>query len=232
MRLNFFFALVTFLLGVVFIFRLGGQRNIVVINLEILIVFYRLRIEIQIVLRGLFISFLTVIGGILVVIYNLLVDKMLVNVVFLVLDRFPVTLAHFDRVVSLLVIVVKRTDLGLVASASVTIYSLVFVGMVESLHSRVTLAAENPVRTHLPARIGGLLVAQILAIFWRVLKDFRWSSEVTHMVCVNAALGVMRILAIWAPSRLIFEHIEREHLHGLEGRVQILAERLCLEQTI
>ena len=88
---------------------------------------------------------------ILIVVNDLLIDKLLVNVVFFVLYGFPVVLTHFDCVVSLLVIVIEGAYLGFVASASIAVHSLVLVGMVESLHSCVTLVAENSIWTHFPA---------------------------------------------------------------------------------
>jgi hypothetical protein len=91
-----------------------------------------------------------VILRILIIINDLLIDKLLVNVVFFVLYGFPVVLTHFDRVVSLLVIVIESADLGFVASASIAVHSLVLVGMVESLYSCVTFVAENPIGTHFP----------------------------------------------------------------------------------
>lgn len=168
----------------------------------------------------------------MIVVDDLLVDKVLVNVVFLVVHGFPVVLTHFDRVVSLLVIVVEGADLRFVASTSIAVDSLVLVGMVKSLHSCVTLVAENPIRAHFPARICCLLVAQVFTVLWQVLEDFGWSSEVTHVMSVNAALRVVRILAVWAPGCLVFEHVEREYFHGLEGRVQVLIKGLRVEHAV
>lgn len=172
-----------------------------------------------------------VILRILIIVNDLLIDKLLVNVVFFVLYGFPVVLTHFDRVVSLLVIVIESADLGFVASASITVYSLVLVGMVESLYSCVTLVAENPIRTHFPARICSLLVAQVFTVLCRVLEDFRWSSEVTHVMSVDTALRVVRILAVRTPGCLVFEHVECEYFHSLEGRVQILIKGLRIKQA-
>ena len=131
--------------------------------------------------------------------------------------------------VSLLVIVVERTDLGFVASAPVAVDSFVLVWVVEPLHSCVALVTEDSVRAHLPPSICGLRVAEILTILCCILENLRWSPEVTHVMGVDAALGVVGILAVGAPRCFILEHIERKHLHGLESRVQILVEGFCLK---
>lgn len=48
----------------------------------------------------------------------------------------------------------------------------------------------------------------------------------------DATLGVMRLLSIWTPAGLVSEHVERENLKGLVDHIQILLERLCLQQAL
>ena len=52
-----------------------------------------------------------------------------------------------------------------------------------------------------------------LAIFRCVSKYIRGSSEVSRMMCINAALRVMRVLFVWTPRRLVLEHVEGEWVH-------------------
>lgn len=141
MRLDSFFALITFLLRIDLFLLLPSDGNVIVVNFKVVIVLDGLRVEVQVVFRGLFVGFLAIVS-ILVVVDDLLIDKFLVNVVFLVLHRFPVILTHLDRVVSLLMIVIEGTNLGFVASASIAIDSLILVRMVKSLYCRVTFVAE------------------------------------------------------------------------------------------
>lgn len=89
----------------------SSNGNIIVVNFEVIIVLNGLRIEVQVFIRGLFVSFLVIVSILLIVVDDLLIDKLLVDVVFLVLYRFSVVLTHLDRVVSLLVIVIEGTDL-------------------------------------------------------------------------------------------------------------------------
>ena len=139
MRLDSFFALITLLLRIDLFLLLPSDGNVIVVNLKVVIVLDGLRVEVHV--RGLFVGFLTIVS-ILVVVDDLLIDKFLVNVVFLVLHRFPVILTHLDRVVSLLMIVIEGTNLGFVASTSVAVDSLILVRMVKSLYCRVTFVAE------------------------------------------------------------------------------------------
>ena len=225
--LDSFFALITLLLRIDLFLLLPSDGNVIVVNFKVVIVLDGLRVEVQVVVRGLFVGFLAIVS-ILVVVDDLLIDKFLVNVVFLVLHRFPVILTHLDRVVSLLMIVIEGTYLGFVASASIAVDSLILVRMVKSLNCRVTFVAENSIWTHFPTRI----CIQIFTILCRVFEDLRRSSKVTHVMSINAVLRVVRILAVWTPSWLIFEHVERKNFHGLEGRVQILIKGLRVEQAI
>ena len=139
MRLDSFFALITLLLRIDLFLLLPSDGNVIVVNLKVVIVLDGLRVEVHV--RGLFVGFLAIVS-ILVVVDDLLIDKFLVNVVFLVLHRFPVILTHLDRVVSLLMIVIEGTNLGFVASASIAVDSLILVRMVKSLYCRVTFVAE------------------------------------------------------------------------------------------
>lgn len=71
----------------------------------------------------------------------------------------------------------------------------------------------------------------MLAILRAVLEDFRRSSEISEMVGIDAVFGVVGFLPIWAPARLVSEHVESENFHSFVYRVQVLLEWSSPQQT-
>ena len=122
---------------------------------------------------------------------KLLVDAFNVYVIHVVLHLLAVVLAHLVGVAPLLLSVVECADFGLVATASVAVYSLVLVGMIEAFNCGMTLLAVEPVRALLPTDIWVILVCHVWAVFRRVLKDLWRPSEVSHVMSVNTAFRVV-----------------------------------------
>jgi hypothetical protein len=70
----------------------------------------------------------------------------------------------------------------------------------------VTLVAPQAIGTEVPTSSG----RQSLAIFGGIPEQLRWTTEVAHMVRVDAALGIMRVFLSWAPTGLVEEHIKQK----------------------
>jgi len=68
----------------------------------------------------------------------------------------------------------------------------------------VTFLALNSFRAQVPSKA----VDERLTIFWSILEEIRWSPEVPRMMCIVAALRVVRIFLGWAPTCLVVEHEE------------------------
>ena len=99
---------------------------------------------------------------------------------------------------------VKRTDHEFVAAQFVALDALVLVRMIKSLHGRMALVALQALRTGMPASA----LHKSVTVLSCILEDFGWPPEVAHMMCIDAALTVMRILFGWTPTRLVVEHVE------------------------
>lgn len=52
------------------------------------------------------------------------------------------------------------------------------------------------------------------------------------MVRIDAALGVMRLLPVGTPARLVSEHVKCKSFQGLVNRVQILVQSWRLQKTV
>lgn len=87
--------------------------------------------------------------------------------------------------------------------------------MVKPLNSRVTLVTLETLVAFVPPLyfyfeiVLPYTLQEGLAIFGEVFKQLWWPSEVTSMVSVDAALGIVRVLLIGTPCSFIFEHVER-----------------------
>ena len=84
----------------------------------------------------------------------------------------------------------------------------------------MALIAKQAFGTHLPATLG-VIVSHELAVFRRILKDFGWSPEISHVMGIDATFGIMRLLSVWAPARLVSKHVKSKCLKGLVNRVQV-----------
>lgn len=73
----------------------------------------------------------------------------------------------------------KSADRIIVTPRLIALDPLILVGMVESLHSSVTLLAENSVFALTPAQT----LLQSLAVFRRIFKILGRSPEVSGVVC-------------------------------------------------
>lgn len=83
--------------------------------------------------------------------------------------------------------VIERADFELVAPQFVALDSFVLVRVVKSLDGGVALAALEAARAQIPADTRD----QGLAVLGIVFEEVRWSPEVTHVVRVDAPLGIM-----------------------------------------
>lgn len=151
---------------------------------------------------------------VLVIFPQLKVDLFNIEIKFFVWNFLFVSFGNFLHVITFVRIVEKCAEFVLVAFApTIAESALVLIWMVQSFNSRVAFAARKSERAHFPAV---LLVAQIITIFRWVFEDLWGSPKVAHMVGVNAAFRVMRILVIWAPTRLILKHEKGETFQLLE----------------
>lgn len=144
-------------------------------------------------------------------------------------DVSLVGFAIFDGLAALFGVVVEGTDLRLVAALAVAVDALVLVGVVEALHSGVTLVAHYTLLALVPADA----LNQGFAIFREVPKDLRRAAEVARMVRIDATLGVVRILLVGTPSGLVLEHVEDEELAALPlvEFVQVDVQGRAVDQT-
>ena len=81
-------------------------------------------------------------------------------------------------------VVVESTDIKFVTPMLIAHDPLILIRVVQSLHSGVTLVAHQPFWTLVPAKP----IDQSLTIFWGILKELRWSSEVSCVMGIVAAL--------------------------------------------
>jgi len=84
----------------------------------------------------------------------------------------------------------------------------------------MAFVAEQAFGTHLPAKLR-IIVAHELAILRCILKDLWWSSEVSHVMSVDATFRIVRLFPIWAPARLVSEHVKGKCFKGLVNCVQV-----------
>jgi len=115
-----------------------------------------------------------------------------------------VVLAELDRQVTLAHVVVERTDVEFVAAVLVTHDSLILVGVVEPFHGGVALSTFDTFRAIIPAGA----IYESFAVLRRIFENVRRSSEISRVMSVVAALGVVRVLLGWAPACLVVEHEE------------------------
>lgn len=131
-----------------------------------------------------------------------------------------VLLAHLGSMILFRGCVVERTDLFLVAFEFLTILSLVAVRMVQFFNGRVRPVTQEALRAMSYIDVFG----HVLAVLRHVVEEARRSSEVSHMVRIQAVLRVVRVGPLWAPACFILVHVEREALHFLEELIQVFVE--------
>ncbi len=89
--------------------------------------------------------------------------------------------------------------------------------------------------SHLGSYLTGLPNSfhQGVAILWQILKNIWRPSEVSGVVGVNAALGIMGVFFVGTPTCLIFKHEKRENLDSSSIHcVQRLIQRLKIQQAV
>jgi len=94
----------------------------------------------------------------------------------------------------------ERTDFLLVASVTVTVLPLILIGMIQFFDRRVALLAEEAVRAEFPGELLTFYLLHTFAVFCGILEDLRRPSEVAHVMSVDAALRVVRVLPLWTPA--------------------------------
>ncbi len=98
------------------------------------------------------------------------------------------------------------TDFRFVATELIARDTFVFVWVVKTFDSGVALAAFETLWTLIPADAFG----QHEAVFWRILENFWWSSEVSQVVGVDTTFTVVAFLLRGTPSSLVHEHVKHE----------------------
>ena len=158
----------------------------------------------------------------LVEFYQLIVELLDVRQLHMHLGLI-VVLANLKGEVALSHVVIKGANLKFVAALLVALDPFVLVRMVKTFDSCVALNASKPIWAKVPANT----LDERLAVFRVVLEDVRRSAKVTHVVCIDTTLGVMRVFIGWAPTRLIEKHIKQipivAHVHLLQFVFQIRA---------
>jgi hypothetical protein len=98
--------------------------------------------------------------------------------------------------------------------------------MVQSLDSSVALVTHKALRALVPS--------DPLDESWAVLRkivDHIWqSSEVSHVVSIYAAFGIVGVLLPWAPAGLVVKHEESVGLKLLLKKLQVLVEQGIVQE--
>ena len=84
--------------------------------------------------------------------------------------------------------------------------ALVLIGVVKAFDCSVALCALEPLRTLVPADP----LLKDLAVLGRIFEYFGRTTEVAHVVRIDAALAVVRIFFRRTPRSLVHEHVEDE----------------------
>jgi len=121
-------------------------------------------------------------------------------------DRLSVIFAQLIRQVFFLGRVEKRAYFRLVTPQLVAANTFVLIGVVQAFDCSVALRTLEPLWTLVPT--DSLL--KYLAVLGRVFEYFGRAAEVAHVVRVDAALAVVRILLSGTPSGLVHKHVEDE----------------------
>lgn len=122
----------------------------------------------------------------------------------------------------------KRANVHLIAASAITFNTLVFVGMIKSLNSSVTLAAFEPTRALIPSNT----VLEGLTVLRGVLEQIRRTPEIACVVRVDARLGVMAVFLSRAPACLVVEHEKDVAFFLCIDIIQSLVHVTELEQAL
>lgn len=137
----------------------------------------------------------------MIIFFNCFIYFFNFDIILLILHLLSIVLTYFLSMISLLLGMIECTYLTFVASRAITVDSFVFIGVVQPLHRRMTFVAKQALRALLPARVGPIRLAlHVFAIFRNILEDLRRPSKVSHMMSVDAALRIMRVLLVWTPA--------------------------------
>jgi hypothetical protein len=61
-----------------------------------------------------------------------------------------------------------------------------------------------------------------LTVLRRIFKYLGRAAEISHVMCINAALTVMAVFLSWTPRRFVKEHIEYEAVLIQVERLQVV----------
>lgn len=64
------------------------------------------------------------------------------------------------------------------------------------------------------------------------MEELGWPSKVTQVMCVDAALRIVRIFFIRTPTCFIFEHVERVLLHLSKHASKVYLQKGEIAQTV
>jgi hypothetical protein len=100
----------------------------------------------------------------------------------------------------------KGAYLWFITSQFVAADSFVLVWVVKSFDCCVTFWALQALRTLVPTDA----LLENFTIFGGVFKNFGRPSKISHVVSVDAAFAIMRVLFVWTPSWFVHEHVENK----------------------
>jgi len=124
--------------------------------------------------------------------------------------------------------VIESAYFRFVASAPITEDPLVLIRVIESLDCGMTLRALESLVTLVPTDP----LYERVAILRQILEELRRPSEVTQVMCVDAALRIVRIFFIRTPCRFIFEHVERVLLHLSKHSPKVYLQKGKITQAV
>ena len=146
---------------------------------------------------------------------------------WLIVDSFSVVFAKFDCEVFLFYGVKESANFRFVATQFVARYPFVLIRVIKTLDSRMTFIALQTFWTLVPTNA----FSQHEAVFWRILENFGWSSEISHVVGVNATFAVVTFFLRGTPSSFVHEHIEHESIFVQVQLLQVVVKVGTLHKT-
>lgn len=135
---------------------------------------------------------------------------------FILIYIFPIIFAFFSRLGLFLVRMVKSAYFWLIASGAVAEYAFVLVRMVKTFDGCVAFVTFQAFFAFIPA----CSFNKSFTVFGQVLEQLRWPSEVTSVMRIDAAFGVVGVFIVGTPACLVFKHIEGENFDLLVYLVQ------------
>ena len=137
------------------------------------------------------------------------------NVVLLVLYILLIVLGISNSIFHLQEAVMERTYFLLFTPETITVLPLIWIRMIQFFDRRVAIFTEEAVRAEFPGEILTLYLLHALAVFWGILEDLRRTAEITHMMSINTAFRVVRVLPLRTPACLVPIHVKSECIHCL-----------------